>query len=382
MHLTYRYRALPSRRQHHALEKILEAQRQLYNAALEERIGAYRRGVRRTYVDQTKALTEWRSVDSEAAELACTLQRATLKRLDHAYLDFFRRVRTGKKPGFPRFRGPGQFKSFGFRVWEAISLHGNRLRFKGLPGTLRIHLHRPLPESPVFKRCTFRRDAKGWLVGFEVEVSKAELRQDDRAVGVDLGILSFAALSDGSSIPSVRAARRGERRQRQLHRSLSRKQMGSNGQRKARAALRRFHEKTARIRNDHLHRASASLCRKFGVVVVEALHVRGLAQGRLAKDIHDASWSQFICLLKYKAERAGTRVFQVDPRGTSQDCSGCGACVPKKLEEREHKCPKCGVVLDRDLNAARNILHRAGVGPGLRNVANGGMRAGGNLGQC
>jgi putative transposase len=381
MYLTYRYRLLPTRRQHRALEAILESQRQLYNAALEERIDAYRKaGILRTYVDQTRALTEWRHCDRDAASLPCTLQRATLKRLDEAYRGFFRRVKKGQKPGFPRFRGTGWFKSFGFRVFEAISFKGNKLRFKGMPGTLRVHVHRRLPDQAPIKRCTFRQDSKGWMVGFELELPATPLRGEARAVGIDLGITSFAVLSDGNVIPSLRAARKAERRLRVAHRSLSRKRPGSISRRKARREFSRCHAITARSRAEHLHQASASLVRSYDVIVVESLQLQGLARSTLAKDICDASWAKFISMLKYKAERAGVRLIKVDPRNTTQDCSRCGVKVPKQLGDRQHECPHCGLSIDRDLNAARNVLNRAGVGPGLQNVADCGMRAGGNLG--
>jgi putative transposase len=121
------------------------------------------------------------------------------------------------------------------------------------------------------------------------------------------------------------------------------------------------------------------LIRDYDVIAIEALQVKGLARSNLAKDVQDASWTKFISFLRYKAARAGARLIEVDPRNTSQDCSGCGAKVPKELGDRQHECPHCGLSIDRDLNAARNILHRAGVGPGLRNVAGCGMRASGNL---
>ena len=130
MILTYRYRLLPERNQHRALEAILESQRQLYNAALQERIEAYRKAnVTRTYFDQTRALTEWRQDDPEASGVPVNLQRATLKRLDEAYRGFFRRVKSGGKPGFPRFRGKGWFDSFGFREFRGITLNASKLRF-------------------------------------------------------------------------------------------------------------------------------------------------------------------------------------------------------------------------------------------------------------
>ena len=378
--LTYRYRLLPSKHQHRALEAILEEQRQLYNAALEERIDAYRKaGITRNYVDQCKALTEWRQCDPEAAGRPVYLQRWTLKQLDEAYRGFFRRVAGGAKPGFPRFRGKSRFDTFGFRQFHGIRLEGCRIRFQGLPGSLRVHIHRPLPENVPIKSCVFRRDAKGWAVGFNVEVPEALPRQPERAVGVDLGISTFAVLSDGGFIPSLRAARRAERRLRVASRALARKARGSAGRRKARRELSRCHAATARVRANHLHEASARLVRDYDVIVIEKLNVKALARSALAKDIHDASWSRFISMLRYKAACAGTHLLEVDPRNTSQDCSGCGLTVPKDLGERSHDCPHCGLSIDRDLNAARNILDRAGVGPGLRNVAGCGMRAGGNL---
>ena len=169
MIVTYRYRLLPAKRQHRALEQILESQRQLYNAALEERIGAYSKaGVTRTYIDQTKALTEWRRSDPEACAFPVCLQRATLKRLDEAYRGFFRRVARGGDPGFPRFRGKGWFDSFGFRQFEGISLIGRssavqvhagksaRAHRSGVP---RGRPHQKLRLQARYERleCVFRR---------------------------------------------------------------------------------------------------------------------------------------------------------------------------------------------------------------------------------
>jgi putative transposase len=380
MILTYCYRLLPTKRQHRALESILEGQRQLYNAALEERIDAYRKaGVARTYVDQCRALTEWRRSDPEAACFPLCLQRWTLKQLDEAYRGFFRRVKAGAPPGFPRFRGKGRFDGFGFREFSGIRFENGRVRFNGIPGSVRVHLHRPLPEGAAIRSCVFRRDLKGWKVGFAVGVPAASPRPDARAVGVDLGISTFAAFSDGGFIPSLKAARRAEGQLRKANRALARAARGSRGRRKARVALARCHAKAARARLDYLHQASARLVREYNAIVVEKLNVKGLARSAFAKDVHDASWAKFISILRYKAACAGTRLFEVDPYDTSQDCSGCGVKVPKKLDDRCHECPRCGLSIDRDLNAARNILHRAGVGPGLHNVAGHGMRAGGNL---
>ena len=378
--LTYRYRLLPSKQQHGALECILERQRQLYNAALEERIDAYRKaGISRTYIDQCRALTEWRLSDPEAAALPVALQRWTLKSIHEAYQGFFRRLRQGGHPGFPRFRGKGRFEAFGFLEFCGIHFEEGRLRFKGMPGRLRVHLHRALPEGASIRSCVFRRDVKGWMVGLAVEAPEGPIRRHGPAVGVDLGISTFAALSDGGFIPSLRAARRAERGLRIAQRALARKARGSRNRQKARREVARCHATAARARANHLHQASARLVRDYDVIAVEKLNIKGLARSALAREVHDASWAKFISMLRYKAEYAGSRLIEIDPENTSQECSGCGMRVPKKLDERLHKCGSCGLAIDRDLNAARNILDRAGVSPGLRNVAGCGMRAGGNL---
>ena len=341
MILTYLYRLLATKQQHRALEAILESQRQLYNAALEERIDAYRKArVSRTFFDQSKALTEWRQSDPDARNLPRRLQITTLKRLDDAYRAYFRRVERGEKPGFPRFRGKGRFDSFGFLNFSKVSFRDGRIRFQGMPGSLRIHFHRPIPVEGVIKNCNFRRTVKGWHVSFAVELPMPLLRDGKRAVGVDLGITTFAAFSDGGFIPSLQAARRAERRLRILQRALERKKQ---------------------------------------VIALEDLNIQSLARSCRAKEVLDASWGRFITMLHYKAERAGVRIVVVDADGTSQICSGCGKVVQKTLGDRLHECPQCGLFVDRDLNAAVNILNRAGVGPGLPNVADHCMRAGGNL---
>lgn len=247
------------------LEAILESQRQLYNAALEERIDAYRkRGIGRSYNEQTKALTEWRHCDTDAASLPVTLQRATLKRLDNAYKNFFRRRKKAEKPGFPRFRGKGWFNSFGFREFNprvGISMNAGRISFKGMPGTLRVHLHRELPAEAVVTGCTFRRDVKGWTVSFSLKLPTPPVVAGGRVVGVDLGITTFATLSDGSTVPSLRAARKAERRLQIADRAVSRKHRGSKGRRKALLDRRRQHAALTRRRRDYLHKVSALLVR-------------------------------------------------------------------------------------------------------------------------
>ena len=369
MIVTYSYRLRPTRAQHRALETILESQRELYNAALEERIDAYRKAeLTRTLFDQYRAVSEWRRLDPDATAVPVALQRWTLKILDTACCDFFRRLKDGAKTTFPRFRGRRQFATFGFRQICGIRYSNQRIRFKGMPGALRVHLHRPLPNAPL-RSCTFTRDVKGWKVGFAMKVSDARPRRHGQAVGVDLGISIFCALSDGGSIPRLSLSAGAERSIRIAHRAFTRTDRNSRGNEKARVNLARCHAEVARARSNHLHQASARLVRDYSIIVVEKLNVAGLARGTLGKAIYDASWSRFVSMLQYKAECSGSRVIKVEPHNTSQECSRCGSLVTKSLKERIHSCPDCGLVIERDLNAARTILRRAGVSPGLLNVA-------------
>ena len=364
--LTYRYRLLPSKRQHMALTGLLDSQRTLYNAALEERIDCYRKtGKSISYIDQCKSLTLCRRVLPEMSALPVKLQRWTLKRLDDAFHGFFRRVKAGNgKAGFPRFRGRGWWDSFGFCEFKGIRFDGKRLRFGGMPGGLKLHLHRELPEAADIRSCVFRRDGSGWHVNLQIAVEAAEKRVAEKMVGVDLGLKVFAYCSDGVILPNPHVARKSERAQRVAQRALSRCKRGSNRRRKVKSRLVRLHRKIADTRSTWLHQQSAALVNRADIIVAEDLNVKNMIRHpTLARSIADASWSKFLGMLAYKAERAGAHMIRIDPRNTSQRCSGCNELVPKSLAVRIHSCPHCGLVIDRDWNASLNIL-RAGLPAG------------------
>lgn len=366
MILTYRYRLLPSKRQHAALRGLLDAQRALYNAALEERIDCYRKtGKGVSYIDQCKSLTLCRRALPEMAALPVKLQRWTLKRLDDAFAGFFRRVRARQgKVGFPRFRGRGWWDSFGFGEFSGIRFAGKRLRFAGMPSGLKLHLHRALPDRADIRSCVFRRDGRGWHVSLQIAVDAAEKRTVAKMVGVDLGLKVFAYCSDGVILPNPRIARKAERAQRVAQRALARCKRGSNRRRKVKTRLARLHRKIANTRSTWLHQQSAALVNRADLIAVEDLNIRNMIRHpTLARSIADASWSKFLDMLRYKAARAGAHLIHVDPRNTSQRCSGCSELVPKSLAVRTHSCPHCGLVIDRDWNASLNIL-RAGMPAG------------------
>lgn len=355
--LSYRFRLLPTKRQHVALRYILEEQRALYNAALEERIGCYKKtGKNRTYIDQCKAVTELRK---ENYEFPLNLQRWTLKKVEESYKAFFRRLKKKNgKVGFPRFKGKEGWKTFGFNEIPGLKLKTNRLQFKGMPGPLRMHMHRQMPENADIRSCTFTQDLKGWYVSFQVKVPCAEKRTAKRLVGIDVGLKEFAVLSDQTVIPNPRFARKAEKQMRIVQRKLARAKRGSKGRARAKHRLAVLHRKIANTRKTFLHQTSAALVKNYDGTAVEELKINNMVHTNMARSIHDASWGMFYEMLKYKAARAGTQYVAVDPHYTSQLCSGCGGIAKKSLKDRVHECLSCGLVLDRDHNAAINILER------------------------
>lgn len=376
MFLTYRYKLKPTRGQYRALERILEVQRQLYNAALQERRDAWvKQKVSISKFDQCKSLTQIRSFDPDYGDVPANLSRWTLARVDDAMKGFFSRVKRGRKAGYPRFRGKNRWDSFGFAAQRGLRLQGNRLLFKPLTGALRLNLHRPLPTAAEIKTVTFTRHGRHWFVGLVVDVLAADAHaQPQTTVGLDLGVEHLVTTSDGWHTINVRPRSKRERDLRIAQRALARCKRGSKRRVKVRDRLRRIQRKVAAVRSNHLHQVSAEIARRYALIAVEDLKLKNMTKsGRgtaaepgknvrqkagLNRAMLDASPARLIALLTYKAARAGGAVVKVDPRHTSQDCSSCGVRVKKTLADRRHICA-CGANLHRDHNAALNILNRA-----------------------
>ncbi|MGX7895447.1 RNA-guided endonuclease InsQ/TnpB family protein [Tsuneonella sp. HG222] len=352
---TYRFRLKPTRAQHAGLRAALEHSRQLYNAALEERIDCYRKtGKGRTFFDQCRGLTELRKTDSF---YSVSMERAPLQALDQAYRAFYARG------GFPRFKGQDWFKSIAWVDRCGWKFDG-RFWAKGL-GTIRVHQHRAIPSPAMIARV--KREGRHWFLFLVCEIDAPPANDNGEAVGLDLGLSCFAAMSDGTLIPNGRWARKAHSDLRRRQRALARCKRRSMRRKKAREQVAKAHARAKRARRTHQFQIAASLVRKFGLIAVEHLNVKGLARSRLARDVNDAAWGSFLGILSDKAASAGCRVVKVDPRGTSQTCPSCGTVKSKDLSERVHSCP-CGLSIDRDVAAAQVILHRAVHGPAEGNV--------------
>lgn len=371
---TYRYRIYPTVRQRLALEAQLRFACELHNAALEQRRDAWRRQRRSlSYVTQCRDLTDVRAAGLGPAQMNCTAMRDPLRRLDRSFAAFFRRVKAGAKAGYPRFRSSRRYNSL---TWaDGWALVDGRLAVQGV-GHLKAKWHRPLPASAHVGTITVRRVAGRWHACFSLKLPATQVYVASArpGVGIDLGIRHFAALSTGEQIPGPRAYRACLRRLRVIQRRLARRTKGSHRRQKVGVVVAREHEHICNVRSDHAHKLSRRFVREFGMIAVEKLNIRALASGFLAREVADQGWAAFLKVLEYKAAEAGTQLIKVPPKGTSQTCSTCGTKVPKRLSDRIHNCPTCQLVIDRDTNAARNILrlglsHQAPTWPTVACVA-------------
>ena len=371
MRRSYRYKAKLSAGVEARADRVLHLLRDLYNAALEERRDHWRfAGERVTFAGQCKALTEIRRDIPEYGRLDRHSTEYVLNNLEKAFQAFFRRVRSGERRGYPRFKGRYRFNSVTFRQtgWK---LDGRYLTLRAI-GRIKLHLSRPI-EGDV-KTVTLKRDRCGdWWVTFSCDnVPARPLPDTGKAVGVDVGLAALLTTSDGEAVVNPRQLREAERDLIRAQRRVSRRKRGGYRRRKAVRVLASKHRAVRRARRDHAFKTALDRVRRYDTIAVEDLNIAGLKRSRLAKSVSDAAWGQFLHALDVKAEEAGRTVVRVDPRGTSQECAGCGHTpdTKKTLAVRTHECESCGLVLDRDHNAALNILARAGPsGSGRRRQA-------------
>lgn len=369
----YKFRLYPTRKQQERLQWTLERARELYNAALQERRDAYRIARKSiTYYDQAAQLPDIKQERKEYQDIHSQILQDALRRVDKAFQAFFLRLKTGEKPGYPRYKSSNQFDSFTYPQTGFALAQESRLTLSKI-GRIKIKLHRQIKGT--MKTCTIKREGDAWYVIFACEVESEPLEESQEAVGVDLGLLHFATLSDGSTMENPRYLRKAEKKLERLQQVLSRKKCGSHRRKKAGKALRNAHRKVRNQRCDFLQKASRKLVKTYGVIIFEDLQAANLtkrpkpkqdengtylpngaaAKSGLNKSILDAGWATFQQFCVYKAANAGRTVLFVNPTYTSQVCSGCGTMVKKELSERWHSCA-CGCSLDRDHNAAINIL--------------------------
>ncbi len=375
-----KFRLFPSKTQETALSETLAVCRLVYNSLLHERTAIHEKSKHQqglkspTYYTQAPAITRWKKDHAELKTVHSQVLQNVAIRVELAFQAFFRRVKAGETPGYPRLKGHDQYDSItypgsGFKIGEAsvwLSLFGRQVQVKA-------KLHRPIVGK--VKTCTVRRYGKKWFVCFATEQKDDFLPKSHEAIGLDAGLNSFLALSNGEFVDNPRFFRRDEKALAKAGRKQAKTKKRSRERRKANKVLSRIHERIRNRRRDFVHQTARRLVNRYGVIAVEKLNVKNMLGNHcLAKSISDASWSMFRIVLTHKAESAGRdangtvlrEIFAVNPAYTSQNCSACGyrpdgreGRTKKKLSDRWHHCPMCSASLDRDTNAAVNILNLA-----------------------
>jgi len=332
---------------------VLEECRWLYNTFIAERKALWEQEQEQEQKSlglyaQQKTILGFRAERSSLAAVNAQVLQNVAMRVDLAFKAFFRRCKAGEKPGYPRFKGKGWYKSFTYPQSKGAFgvLEGGLIRLSKV-GDVKCKYHRPF--EGVLKTCTVSRTQTGkWFVSFSCEVEPSPLLFNELEVGVDMGLTTFATFSDGAQIPNPRFFKREQK-------ALARAQRS-----KRKKVVARVHERIANKRRNFAHQWSKRVVDKYGTICAEDLNIKNMlvrgAFPHLSKSIADAAWGSFLACIAYKAENAGRVFKQVNPVYTSQDCFVCGARTPMPLSTRTYRCGECGLVLDRDLNAAKNIL--------------------------
>jgi putative transposase len=385
---TYKEKLRPTPTQERALDRVLGHCRTLYNVALEQRITAWQRcHVCLTRYQQEAELKAIRAAFPDYAAIHSHVLQDVLARLDTTYQAFFRRVANGAQPGFPRFHGKDRYHSFTYKEYGNGARLDNGYLVLSKIGRIAVRWSRPIQGT--VKTVTVSREADGWYVCFScAEVPTQPLPLTGQETGIDVGLKVFLITADGQPTPNPRYSRTAEKALKKAQRRVSRRTKGSKRRRKAVALCAKQHQHVRRQRTDFHHKTALDLVRHYDVIYVEAIQPSNLSRrpapkqdehgtylhngasrkAGLNKSIQDAGWRQFLSILAYKAACAGKRVDAVPPAYTSQDCSGCGERMHLSLSVRTHVCTHCGLILDRDENAARNILWRGQCLRGLAGV--------------
>ncbi|MET7844224.1 transposase [Streptomyces sp. NPDC005356] len=392
----YKFLMRPTVRQAQALGEMLRDHCSLYNGALQERRDAYRHASKTSikYGQQSVQLKDIRAFDPERqGRWSFSSQQATLRRLDRAFAAFFRRVKSGEKPGYPRFRGVNWFDTVEFPKdgdgcrWDSTPHDPvTRVRLQGV-GHVRVHQHRAVAGR--VKTVSVKREGRRWFVVLTVEQVQPEpLPATGSLVGIDLGIANFLTTSDGEFVPSPRHGAKSAAKLEAAQQALSRiprvrRDRRTANHRRAVEKVAKLHRKVRRQRLDHAHKTALDLVREHDFIAHEDLKIRNMskapapkpdpdtsggflpngagAKAGLNRSIADAGWGVFLTILAAKAESAGREVIAVDPRNTSRKCPACGhtSAENRPTQEKFH-CVSCGHTAHADTVGATNVL-RAGL---------------------
>lgn len=333
---SFKFRLYPTAKQVEALNLTLSECCRLYNASIQERRDAWTLNrVSVNFYTQSEQLPSIRAEGFIESINAQVLQNV-LRRSDRTFQAFYRRCKSGEKPGYPKFKSWKRYDSFTFpQSSRGVKIINSKLRMHGI-GLVKVKFHRELEGK--IKTVTIKREGAKWFAIFSNECEAKILESSTEAIGIDVGISAFVSLSNGTQIENRREYESEQKRLRIAQRRVARRKKGSNRRRKAVAMLRAIHTKIRNRRHDFQHKLSRTLVNQYGLIAVEDLNVKGLSKGILSKQVLDAGWSAFIGKLAYKAEEAGRYLVKVPAAYTSQDCSNCGYREKKTLAQRVHNC--------------------------------------------
>lgn len=352
---SFQFRLRPTKAQSKLLQAQLDECRWLYNELLAQR--------KLSYEELDTSLSKYQQLMflpllKEERPALKTVHSQVLQnvvdRLDKSFDAFFRRCKTGEKPGFPRFRGMHRYNSFCYPQ-SGFTLLDKEISLSKI-GRIRIKMHRAIEGE--IKTCTIKKTAAGeWDITLSCEMKAIPLEPKTEAIGLDVGIESFATFSNGEKIENPRFFKKGEKLLAKAQAKLSKLTKGTKERRKAGKVVARIHERIKNQRKDFCHKQARKIVDHYQYICLEDLNIKKMIEGsHFAKNITDASWNQFRQFLTYKAAEAGRSMRLVNPAYTSQVCSQCGHLELKELKEREHKCSQCKYMAHRDCNAAQNIL--------------------------
>jgi putative transposase len=387
---TFKYRLYPSAKQRKALFATFKFCRLLYNSALQERISFYKTfGKSRKYTEQAAFLPEIKAdfadelqtqksaLTSPINKIHSQVLQQVLKQLDVSYQNFFRRVKEGSEaPGFPRFKNRDRFRSICFPQVSTdllnmlgVKLTDNKLKIFGIDGDIRIVFHRPF--EGIAKQCRIVKKNDNFYLCISCDnIAAKPLPRTNKTIGIDLGIVSFVTLDDGTKFHHPRPYQTAKEKLAYYQRKLALKQKGSLNRLKVKNSLSKVHEKISNIREDFQHKLANKIIAENDTIIIEKLNIKSMLEAKgfevNKSNIQEASWGKFVSKLIYKAESAGRSIREVNPMNTSKTCSHCGKINKElTLRDREFRCEACGFAMDRDRNAAINI-RRLGTSPAIR----------------
>lgn len=369
----YRYELKPNNKQRTALLRHAGVARFTYNWGLARRMQEYKDvGKSSNAIDQHKQLNRLKKTDYPwMYEVSKCAPQEALRNLDRAFQNFFRNMKAGEKPGFPKFKKKGIHDSFSFT--GTINILDKAVQ---LPKLKTIRTKEDTDVKGRILSATVSREADRWFVSLSVERDRNVGKPaTDEVVGVDVGLNCFAVCSDGQRVESPKPLKQAMETLKRRSRQHSRKKKGSNNRKKSAMKLARLHRKVKNKRKDFLHKASTRLAKTKSVIVVEDLNVSGMMRNhRLAGAINDAGWSEFSRMLNYKTKWYGSKLEKA-PRfyPSSKTCSVCGAKkMAISLSDRTYHCENCGVIIDRDENASVNLKQLyTGSSPGINTCGEG-----------